>query len=102
MLSHSNLSWTASTACEVFQAQAGDCSVAFLPLSHIAEQMFTIHIPPVSGHQVHIPVLHSFRSSFFSISFFSPSFRSSFSLLTQKWVNVRSTSTRAWRSWCPP
>lgn len=53
MLSHSNLSWTASTASQVFQAQAGDCCVAFLPLSHIAEQMFTIHIPPVSGHQVY-------------------------------------------------
>jgi hypothetical protein len=61
MLSHSNLSWTASTASQVFQAQAGDCCVAFLPLSHIAEQMFTIHIPPVSGHQV----LCILRSSLF-------------------------------------
>jgi long-subunit acyl-CoA synthetase (AMP-forming) len=84
MLSHSNLSWTASTACEVFQAQAGDCSVAFLPLSHIAEQMFTIHIPPVSGHQVLFFVLFAFVL-----------FRSFRSLLTQKWVDARSTSTRA-------
>lgn len=52
MLSHGNLAWTASAAGSVFQSQPDDCCVASLPLSHIAEQMFTIHIPPVTGHKV--------------------------------------------------
>jgi long-subunit acyl-CoA synthetase (AMP-forming) len=44
LLSHDNLTWTAR-ASEVLGFQPGDCGVSYLPLSHIAEQMLTIHVP---------------------------------------------------------
>jgi long-chain acyl-CoA synthetase len=44
MLSHHNLAWTAKTAEEMRGSGAGhDRGLSYLPLSHIAEQMFTIH-----------------------------------------------------------
>lgn len=43
MLSHDNLAFTASLAQELAGANASDCSLSYLPLSHIAEQMFTVH-----------------------------------------------------------
>ena len=45
MLSHKNLSWTADIARDLVDLQAGDKTVSYLPLSHIAEQMFSIHGP---------------------------------------------------------
>ncbi len=45
MLTHENLAWTADLAAELVDLRAGDKSVSYLPLSHIAEQMFTIHGP---------------------------------------------------------
>ncbi|HNH50207.1 MAG TPA: AMP-binding protein, partial [Myxococcota bacterium] len=45
MLSHRNLTWTADVARQIVSLTQDDCSVSYLPLSHIAEQMFTIHAP---------------------------------------------------------
>ena len=53
MLSHDNLAWTAEKACELVSQTENDISLSYLPLSHIAEQMFTIHAPITSGSQVY-------------------------------------------------
>ncbi len=53
MLSHKNLSWTADVAQEITSAGPGDCSLSYLPLSHIAEQMFSIHVPATTGYAVY-------------------------------------------------
>jgi len=49
MLSHRNLHWTASQAAGMFDVTEMDSNLSYLPLSHIAEQMFTIHLPAVVG-----------------------------------------------------
>ncbi len=43
MLSHQNIAWTADAAQNLVGGTAEDCVLSYLPLSHIAEQMFTIH-----------------------------------------------------------
>jgi long-chain acyl-CoA synthetase len=43
MLSHENIAWTASAAARLVNGQAGMVMLSYLPLSHIAEQMFSIH-----------------------------------------------------------
>jgi long-chain acyl-CoA synthetase len=43
MLSHANLTWTASAQQDLVHVDESDCVLSYLPLSHIAEQMFTIH-----------------------------------------------------------
>ena len=53
MLSHENLTWTASRAGDIIGAQPDDSALSYLPLSHIAEQMFTIHSPISSGSAVY-------------------------------------------------
>jgi long-chain acyl-CoA synthetase len=53
MLSHQNLAWTASWAASVVKPTQADCSLSYLPLSHIAEQMFTLHVPITSGSRVY-------------------------------------------------
>ncbi len=53
MLSHRNLAFTASVAAELSGARASDCSLSYLPLSHIAEQIFTVHGPPTWGGSVY-------------------------------------------------
>ena len=53
MLSHHNLAWTAETAIGMVGLTPDDCTVSYLPLSHIAEQMFTILTPVTSGSQVY-------------------------------------------------
>ena len=54
MLSHRNLAWTAKqvnlAAGDI--VAAGDCVVSYLPLSHIAEQMFSIHLPATYGFPI--------------------------------------------------
>jgi long-subunit acyl-CoA synthetase (AMP-forming) len=52
LLSHHNLVWTAK-ASEALGFQPGDCGVSYLPLSHIAEQMLTIHVPLRLGLTIH-------------------------------------------------
>lgn len=45
MLTHDNLSWTSAQAGPIVGMGQGDSNLSYLPLSHIAEQMFTIHSP---------------------------------------------------------
>lgn len=53
MLSHDNLAFTASIAQTVVGGmKPEDCMVSYLPLSHIAEQMFTIHLPATFGYPI--------------------------------------------------
>jgi len=53
MLSNHNLAWTASCAIEIAEPTPEDCSLSYLPLSHIAEQMFTLHLPITTGARVY-------------------------------------------------
>ncbi len=53
MLSHKNLAWTSQTLLDIGGRRTDDCSLSYLPLSHIAEQMCTIHMPATSGATVY-------------------------------------------------
>jgi long-chain acyl-CoA synthetase len=53
MLTQDNLSWTASQALDLVCATEQERVLSYLPLSHIAEQMFTIHIAAVVGYPVY-------------------------------------------------
>ena len=53
MLSHQNLAWTAQLLATVGEGTDRDCSLSYLPLSHIAEQMATIHMPATVGSAVY-------------------------------------------------
>jgi long-chain acyl-CoA synthetase len=53
MLSHENLAWTSKTLAGLMEQSADDCVLSFLPLSHIAEQMVTIHGPVSTGGAVY-------------------------------------------------
>ena len=53
MLSHENLAWTAKLACDLVNLGPDDCALSYLPLSHIAEQVFSIHAPITAGGQVY-------------------------------------------------
>ncbi len=53
MLSHGNLSWTSRTLIEVGGGRGDEVSLSYLPLSHIAEQMATIHMPATLGSTVY-------------------------------------------------
>ncbi|MGB1251540.1 MAG: AMP-dependent synthetase/ligase [Candidatus Promineifilaceae bacterium] len=53
MLTHDNLSWTSSQAGPIVGMGRGDSNLSYLPLSHIAEQMFTIHSPITFGSTVY-------------------------------------------------
>jgi long-chain acyl-CoA synthetase len=48
-LSHDNLVWTATQAVELLDLRPDERGLSYLPLSHIAEQMFSIHIASVLG-----------------------------------------------------
>jgi long-chain acyl-CoA synthetase len=52
MLSHGNLAWTARLLAEFRIITSSDISLSYLPLSHIAEQMLTIHMPATTGSAV--------------------------------------------------
>ena len=52
MLSHRNLAWTSRCLSDVGGGHSGDVSVSYLPLSHIAEQMVTVHGPTTVGSTV--------------------------------------------------
>jgi long-subunit acyl-CoA synthetase (AMP-forming) len=49
MLSHENLTWTASTAAKAVMARSSDRLISYLPLSHIAEQLVSLHMPMTVG-----------------------------------------------------
>lgn len=53
MLSHQNLSFTTGAAVKIVGSLVdNDCMVSYLPLSHIAEQMFSIHLAATFGYPV--------------------------------------------------
>jgi long-chain acyl-CoA synthetase len=53
MLSHTNLTFTVEGALEILSPKPSDCGLSYLPLSHIAEQVFTIHAPISAGYPVY-------------------------------------------------
>ncbi len=53
MLSHHNLAWTAKAARDMNGLTSSDITLSYLPLSHIAEQMFTVHAPITTGGRVY-------------------------------------------------
>ncbi len=50
MLSHRNLTWTARRVVESFDVGPQDILVSYLPASHIAEQMVSLHCPLAAGY----------------------------------------------------
>jgi long-chain acyl-CoA synthetase len=52
MLSHRNIAWTAAKAQELTDITSADVALSYLPLSHIAEQMFSIHGPCTTGMSI--------------------------------------------------
>lgn len=58
MLTHRTLAWTVRTAVQAWRCGSMDRAVSYLPLAHVAEQMFTLYAPIDCGMQ----------------SYFSPSF----------------------------
>ncbi|MCC6215509.1 MAG: long-chain fatty acid--CoA ligase [Polyangiaceae bacterium] len=53
MLSHDNLAWTANLARDLTGTSSHDLALSYLPLSHIAEQMFSIHAAVTAGYTVY-------------------------------------------------
>jgi long-chain acyl-CoA synthetase len=53
MLSHRNLAWTSQALLDLGGRRTDDISLSYLPLSHIAEQMSTLHVPATAGTQVY-------------------------------------------------
>jgi long-chain acyl-CoA synthetase len=53
MLSHRNLTWTADVARDIARLRPRDTNLSYLPLSHIAEQVFTLHGPISNGNAVY-------------------------------------------------
>ena len=53
MLSHENLAWTAGQITNLFHLGPDDRVISYLPLSHIAEQVFSLHAPLTYGYQVY-------------------------------------------------
>ncbi|MCB9733915.1 MAG: AMP-binding protein [Deltaproteobacteria bacterium] len=49
MITHDNLTWTSKIALDTIAAQPGECLLSYLPLSHIAEQLVSIHGPMSAG-----------------------------------------------------
>lgn len=49
MITHDNITWTALQALESLGMQDGDRMISYLPLSHIAEQIISLHGPIVNG-----------------------------------------------------
>lgn len=49
MITHDNITWTARVALEALGSGDGDRMISYLPLSHIAEQIVSLHGPIVNG-----------------------------------------------------
>jgi long-subunit acyl-CoA synthetase (AMP-forming) len=49
MLSHDNLVWTAQVVASTVGVRAGDVILSYLPLSHVAEQLLTLHTSMAVG-----------------------------------------------------
>ena len=52
VLTHDNLVFASWSAVELFEPSSADRVLSYLPLSHVAEQMFTIHIAADAGYSV--------------------------------------------------
>ncbi len=53
MLSHKNVAWTANITRDLIGVNSSDAALSYLPLSHIAEQMFSIHGPLTHGYPIY-------------------------------------------------
>ncbi|MFV1971500.1 MAG: long-chain fatty acid--CoA ligase [Acidimicrobiia bacterium] len=53
VLSHGALAYMAKTSIDIIPVGPEDRAISYLPLSHIAEQILTVHTPAISGHVVH-------------------------------------------------
>jgi len=53
MLSHGNLAWTSQMLLDAGGRRIDDVNLSYLPLSHIAEQMCTLHMPATTGSTVY-------------------------------------------------
>ena len=49
MISHDNLTWTCSSALPALDIRQGDQCLSYLPLSHVAEQVVSLHGPMLFG-----------------------------------------------------
>ncbi len=49
MLSHKSIAWTVKIAVNILGIGQGDCLLSYLPLAHVAEQMFSVYTPISSG-----------------------------------------------------
>ena len=52
VLTHDNLVFASWSAVDLFEPTSADRVLSYLPLSHVAEQMFTIHIAAHAGYSV--------------------------------------------------
>jgi long-chain acyl-CoA synthetase len=52
VLSHANLVFAAQSSVDLFEVTQSDSALSYLPLSHIAEQIFTILAPALTGYPV--------------------------------------------------
>lgn len=53
MISHDNITWTAAVSRDQLGGNAEDRAISYLPLSHIAEQIVSLHLPMSVGASVH-------------------------------------------------
>jgi long-chain acyl-CoA synthetase len=53
MLSHRNLTWTSDVVRDVLRIGPRDTGLSYLPLSHVSEQMMTVHGPISTGSTVY-------------------------------------------------
>jgi long-subunit acyl-CoA synthetase (AMP-forming) len=53
MITHANIVWTAQAVLSTLRFDQNDVQVSYLPLSHIAEQMLTIHGPMAIGSVIY-------------------------------------------------
>jgi len=49
MLSHANITWVIEQAGHLVDVRAGEDMISYLPLSHVAEQLFSLHASLVLG-----------------------------------------------------
>jgi long-subunit acyl-CoA synthetase (AMP-forming) len=49
MLSHTNITWVIEQAGRLVDVRAGEDMISYLPLSHVAEQLFSLHASIVLG-----------------------------------------------------
>jgi long-subunit acyl-CoA synthetase (AMP-forming) len=53
MITHRNITWTARTVLDTLTFTDNEVTISYLPLSHIAEQMLTVHAPMAMGSLVY-------------------------------------------------